>query len=99
MSKTKVKTRKSDFSCRAPVAEAVFLAGTFNDWRADATPMEKNSEGEWTTSLDLEPGRYEFKFVVDGEWVCEENGLSLVQRPKESTQPIRVLRSTRAWTR
>ena len=24
-----------DFSCRAPEAKAVFVAGTFNDWRAD----------------------------------------------------------------
>ena len=82
MSKTKVKTRKSDFSCRAPEAEAVFLAGTFNDWRADATPMEKNSEGEWSTSLDLQPGRYEFKFVVDGEWICEPGCHAAVECPK-----------------
>lgn len=46
----------------------MFLAGTFNDWRPDATPMQLDAEGTWSVPLELEPGRYEYKFVVDGEW-------------------------------
>ncbi len=59
------------FSCRAEDARSVALAGTFNDWDPEATPMSRNPEGEWTVTLDLAPGRYEYKFVVDGEWCCE----------------------------
>lgn len=78
MSKTKNSTEQStsrfqQFTCHAPDAEKVFLAGTFNDWKSDATPMSKGDDGKWTADIELSPGRYEFKFVVDGEWCCEAN--------------------------
>lgn len=57
--------------CRAPAAQTVCVAGTFNDWHPEATPMTRDDEGEWTVELDIPPGRYEFKFVVDGQWCCE----------------------------
>ena len=59
------------FSCHAPEARAVFVAGTFNDWDPVATPMTRGAVGNWTASLQLDPGHHEFKFVVDGEWCCE----------------------------
>jgi hypothetical protein len=31
----------------------------------------KDAEGRWGVTLDLVPGYYEFKFVVDGAWCCE----------------------------
>ena len=35
--------------------------------------MEKSFENEkWALKLDLPPGEYEFKFVVDGNWVIDE---------------------------
>jgi 5'-AMP-activated protein kinase regulatory beta subunit len=71
MSKTKPASRKTLFSCHAPEAQQVFLAGTFNEWKPDATPMDKGGDGKWIASLDLPAGRHEFKFVVDGEWCCE----------------------------
>lgn len=59
------------FACVAPAARAVFLAGTFNDWSPKAMPMIKDAEGNWDVEVSLPPGRYEFKFVVDGAWCCE----------------------------
>lgn len=59
------------FQCRVPHAEAVFLAGTFNDWDPEATPMERAVDGTWSARLELPPGRYEYKFVVDGCWCCD----------------------------
>ena len=50
---------------------AVFLAGTFNGWDPQATPMIKHADGTWDISVALAPGRYQFKFVVDGAWYCE----------------------------
>jgi 5'-AMP-activated protein kinase regulatory beta subunit len=46
----------------------VSLAGTFNDWRPDATPMLALGDVRWEKELMLPPGRYEYLFVVDGEW-------------------------------
>lgn len=59
------------FVCHAPEAQAVFVAGTFNDWSPAATPMVKDAEGNWSASVDLKTGRHEYKFVVDGAWCCE----------------------------
>ncbi len=63
--------RKTAFSCRAPRAAAVFVAGTFNDWRPDEHPLERDEAGEWSVTLELPVGRHEFKFIVDGQWGCE----------------------------
>lgn len=59
------------FACLAPTARAVFLAGTFNGWDPKATPMTKDTQGNWGVPVDLPPGRHEFKFVIDGQWCCE----------------------------
>lgn len=58
------------FVCHAPEAKAVFLAGTFNGWSPESTPMAKDAEGNWSVAVDQKPGRYEYKFVVDGAWCC-----------------------------
>jgi 1,4-alpha-glucan branching enzyme len=59
------------FRCVAPAATAVFLAGTFNAWDPTATPMQPDSAAEWYVELKLSPGKYEYKYVVDGVWFCE----------------------------
>jgi len=48
--------------------ENVYLAGTFNDWKETGHAMEgPDDEGRYTTTLDLEAGKYEYKFVLDGK--------------------------------
>jgi hypothetical protein len=49
----------------------VFVAGTFNGWNPRATPMRRESGSQRSTELELIPGSYEYKFVIDGEWCCE----------------------------
>jgi len=63
---THKKEKSTEFSCHAPDASNVFLAGTFNGWQTEAAPITKDDAGNWKTKLDLPPGRHEFKFVVDG---------------------------------
>ena len=50
-------------------AGTVCVAGTFNDWRPDATPMISFEDGRWMKELALPPGSYEYCLVVDGEWM------------------------------
>jgi 1,4-alpha-glucan branching enzyme len=59
-----------DFVLKKPEAKSVFLAGTFNGWSAKRTGMSRDSQG-WTITLWLPPGRYEYKFVVDGQWLSD----------------------------
>ena len=58
------------FSCQAPDARSVRLTGTFNNWNPEETVMEE-AGGVWNAELQLAPGRYEYKFVVDGRWCCD----------------------------
>ncbi|MCL6534059.1 MAG: alpha amylase N-terminal ig-like domain-containing protein [Armatimonadetes bacterium] len=56
-------------------AEKVYLAGTFNEWQPRATPMHSTDGGRtWSLTLELEPGVYQYKFVVNGtEWHIDPN--------------------------
>ncbi len=76
MSRSRDTVRSVAFSLRAPEARSAFLAGSFNDWSADALPMRKDPTGTWSASVKLKPGRYEYKFVVDGEWCAKAAGAS-----------------------
>ncbi|MBK8166880.1 MAG: hypothetical protein IPK64_13135 [bacterium] len=55
------------FTCTEPGAGRVCLAGEFNGWSDSANPMTKAGD-VWTLKLDLAPGSYQYKFVVDGNW-------------------------------
>jgi 1,4-alpha-glucan branching enzyme len=66
----KPQTISITFECKADRASAVFLAGSFNDWNESVTPMKRAESGVWSANLDLLPGRYEYKFVIDGQWCC-----------------------------
>ena len=54
------------FKLHAPQAASVQLAGTFNDWTPGATTPSKANEGAWEFQVSLQPGTYEYKFIVDG---------------------------------
>jgi chromosome partitioning protein len=47
----------------------VRLAGVFNNWQP--APMHKNQDGTWAAAMELDPGQYEYKFVVDGSWITD----------------------------
>jgi Glycogen recognition site of AMP-activated protein kinase len=57
----------------APVARHVALAGTFNGWDANATPLRRiGSDGVWTVTIALPVGQHQYGFVVDGRrWVTD----------------------------
>ncbi len=59
------------FSFVDPGAKSVFLAGEFNGWNTTATPLRAESAGRWAVELPLAPGRYQYKFVVDGRWATD----------------------------
>ncbi len=72
--RTKLIAKVSHLSCFAPEAVRVCVAGDFNDWSPTAWPMDKGVEGIWKLDVHLPPGRYEYKFVMDGIWGCGEPG-------------------------
>ena len=56
------------FQVRAPAqARRAALVGDFNQWQPAAMRRQKN--GSFAATVDLLPGRYEYKFLLDGGWV------------------------------
>lgn len=55
-------------------AERVMLAGSFNNWDPDAQPMKKTDSG-WIAYVKLGPGKYWYKFIVDGRWTIDNDNL------------------------
>lgn len=53
-----------------PEAKTVAVAGSFNDWNPDSFLMSKK-DGKWTFPIYLKPGKYTYKFVVDGKWILD----------------------------
>jgi peroxiredoxin len=47
--------------------ETVSLAGEFNHWDVNAQKMDgPDAGGVYSTTIELDPGRYEYKFVING---------------------------------
>jgi len=89
--KTKVLTKKVQFEFLAPEAQEVFLAGDFNNWDASANLMKKDKKGIWKTALSLKPGRYEYRFLVDGNWENDPSGCDCVPNEFESQNCVRIV--------
>ncbi len=60
--------RRVYFKITEPEAEDVRLVGSFNDWEQEGRDLKRDWRGVWKTWMMLEPGDYEYRFVVDGEW-------------------------------
>jgi RNA polymerase-binding transcription factor DksA len=52
----------------APNARAVVVTGSFCGWAPEGFALKRNRQGIWQGILLLPPGRYEYRFLVDGEW-------------------------------
>jgi chromosome partitioning protein len=68
------------FSLDAPDADEVFITGEFTNWSREGIPLERDhSDGLWKTIIDIEPGEYEYRFVVDGVWIRDPNNKDYIR--------------------
>ncbi|NNL68071.1 MAG: AAA family ATPase [Myxococcales bacterium] len=70
-----VEPREVVIRFRDPAAHDVRIAGDFNGWVPDKgvrSVTEKQGRDQiWTKILQLPPGTYQYRYVVDGDW-CED---------------------------
>lgn len=61
---------KVRFEFEAKGAKKIFLAGDFTNWEAAPKRMRRSQAGKdvFCTHIELPPGTYEYKYIVDGEW-------------------------------
>jgi len=75
------ETERISLGLYAPAAQEVFVAGSFNGWRLSDTPLQKQDSGHWVVELVLTPGRYEYRFFVDGHWTDDPLSPAYVSNP------------------
>ena len=69
------------FEFTHPTATTVCVAGTFNEWHAEAKPLQPVGGGRWLKETVLPPGNYEYCLVVDGEWMPDPRARETVPNP------------------
>jgi len=56
------------FSLAAPEAGEVYVTGDFNQWQLNDRNKMELTEGRWVKVMQLKPGNYKYRFVIDGQW-------------------------------
>jgi len=74
----RITAKSTEFKLHAPNAKRVTLAGSFNNWDTKTLTAKKMLKGNWSVKVSLKPGIYEYKFLVDGNWVNDPNCSSCV---------------------
>ncbi|MBI3415356.1 MAG: hypothetical protein HY043_08560 [Verrucomicrobia bacterium] len=82
------------FTLEFPKAREVYLCGDFNGWSPVGLEMIRRKEnGHWEKRLALVPGRYEYKFVVDGEWLHDNKAFKNVPNASGSLNSVVEVRA------
>ncbi|HWX18710.1 MAG TPA: glycogen-binding domain-containing protein [Candidatus Binatia bacterium] len=76
-----------------PDAKRVSICGEFNGWSSSATTMKRHADGHWEATVALAPGRYQYKFVVDGEWILDPSAQKSVPNQQGSLNSVLEVRA------
>ena len=85
------KVKKTEFSLLAPSAQSVFLSGDFNQWDLSSHPLKRDKNGMWKISLNLNPGQYGYRFLVDGEWQNDPGCPTCVENPFGTLNCVKIV--------
>jgi chromosome partitioning protein len=83
------------FSFDAPDAHRVQLAGDFNGWEGEGHEMQPTGR-RWKSVLKLDPGRYRYRYVVDGEWQNDPLNADVEPAPFGGYNSVVVVQARRA---
>ena len=78
------------FTVRAGAARSVSVAGTFNGWSVDRNPLESSGEW-WRTKIAVPRGRYEYRFIVDGQWQTDPGAQDSVPNPFGTVNSVLIV--------
>lgn len=85
------------FELDAPAAKQVYLAGEMTNWDSAKQLMSKDKNGKWSATVDLGPGQWLYKFVVDRKWITDP-GTTLNDNDGQGGRHSFVFMGDGAWT-
>ncbi|MFT4641585.1 MAG: 1,4-alpha-glucan branching enzyme [Verrucomicrobiales bacterium] len=65
--------RRVRFEVEAEPGSQVSLVGSFNDWDEKSHPLSEKKPGLFVKLVYLHTEKYEYKFVINGDWVADSN--------------------------
>ena len=88
--KTPKNKQRVEFKLDRDSGSQVYVAGSFNDWKPEEMKYDEK-KGLFTKVKMLAPGQYEYKFVVNGEWVVDAENEDFVYNDQGSMNSLKVI--------
>ena len=68
-----VSGNKVTFKYTGAAGSSVYLAGSMNGWSTTANKMTESPAGVYTCTIELAPGEYQYKYVVNSNNWCKDS--------------------------
>ncbi|NQU73682.1 MAG: AAA family ATPase [Candidatus Omnitrophica bacterium] len=79
---SRAKQFSRTFMFNSQTAKEVYLVGDFNNWSInESTRLTPKEKGIWERTVNLQPGRYRYKFVIDGQWMQDPQNDQIESNP------------------
>ena len=95
LSAERVPKQLVHFELQDPAARKVSIAGTFNDWRPEVSDMICMGSGKWVKDMELAPGTYEYRFVIDSRWKTDPRCAHTVPNAFGETNSLLIVHGLR----
>lgn len=80
------------FTLNAPAAAEVLVTGEFTNWSRQGVRLERDGrDGLWKATVEIAPGEYEYRFIVDGVWIRDPNNQDYVRNEFGQENSLLVL--------
>ena len=78
---TRSISRRVPMVVKAQKAMDVRVTGDFTGWGKQGIRLSHDGSGGWRTVLNLEPGKYQYRLLVDGAWKDHAEAVLRVPNP------------------
>lgn len=88
VSTPKVKKKRVTLTLENEPGLDISLVGSFNAWEPEKKKLKEKESGQYSATLMLEPGEYEYKFVIDGKWLADPKAEAWAPNPFGSLNSV-----------
>jgi 1,4-alpha-glucan branching enzyme len=67
----------------------VAVVGSFSDWKP--VRMRKQKDGSFVANVEVAPGSYEYKFIIDGNWLVDPDNSAWALNPYGTLNSVMVV--------
>ena len=79
---------------KAITTKTISIVGDFNNWNPDDLPMTQ-TKGKWWATQQLEPGHYEFRYLLDKQHWLNDDTCKRCLNPFGTENSVLVVQGTK----